>query len=121
METKIWVKQMKIFNGKGKLNRTWTKRSYQLMQRIRKIILVLTSPIWLPIYLIQGLAYYISHFLEETIYWMDGLLDKILNNTIPQLKDKKSKQINNCPTCELISTGGMFFDAECEEHGRGGY
>lgn len=62
--------------------RFYTQESYRLMERVRLVILVLTSPAWLPLYFWIVLA----DKLEDLLDILDGILQKVLDKIIPQIK-----------------------------------
>jgi hypothetical protein len=64
------------------MKRWYTKKSYELMVKVRLIIVILTSPLWLPFYLIALLG----DLIEEVLMWFDEKLDKFLDKVIPQIK-----------------------------------
>jgi hypothetical protein len=64
------------------LRRFYTQKSYKLMERARICIVIITSPLWLPLYLIVLLA----DKFESLLILADKLLQKFLDKTIPQIK-----------------------------------
>lgn len=65
-----------------KFRRYYTKKSYKLMKIGRVIILILFSPIWIPLLFIT----YIGTWLEDVLDVLDDVLDKFLDKVIPQIK-----------------------------------
>ena len=64
------------------MKRWYTKKSYELMVKVRLMIVILTSPLWLPFFLIALLG----DLVEELLMWLDEKLDKFLDKVIPQIK-----------------------------------
>lgn len=62
--------------------RFYTAKSNKLMLRVRLLILITFSPLWLPLYLTIVAAYK----LESLLDWFDDILQKILDKFIPQIK-----------------------------------
>lgn len=69
---------------KGNWKRFYTEKSYKLMTRTRIVLLILISPIWLPLYLLLRLMIVASDQLESLLDWGDDVLQKFLDKVIPQ-------------------------------------
>lgn len=61
------------------------------MNQVRLVVIVLTFPIWLPLKVLVQLGIW----MEDVLIFLDDLLDSILDVTIPQLKDKRRKNMKN--------------------------
>lgn len=69
---------------KGNWKRFYTPKSYKLMNQTRIVLLVLTAPIWLPLYLLLRIMLMASDLLENLLDLADDLLQKFLDKVIPQ-------------------------------------
>jgi len=58
--------------------RYYTEKSHKLMTRMRCIVLVLTSPLWLPVFLLIKIAY----GLEGLLDYLDSLLQRVLDKVV---------------------------------------
>ncbi|MET3505495.1 hypothetical protein ABMB67_001584 [Halalkalibacter oceani] len=64
------------------VSRFYTEKSHRLMLKVRLFVLILTSPIWLPLFLLTIAAYK----LEDLLDYLDKVLQKVLDKVIPQIK-----------------------------------
>lgn len=69
---------------KGNWKRFYTAKSYKTMNQTRVAILVVTSPLWLPLYLLLRVMEFGVVFLENLLEGADDLLQKFLDKVIPQ-------------------------------------
>lgn len=69
---------------KGNWKRFYSPKSYKLMSRTRIVLLVLTAPIWFPLYLLLRVMIVATDLLENLLDLADDLLQKFLDKVIPQ-------------------------------------
>lgn len=62
--------------------RVYTKKSHKLMLRVRLLILIITSPLWMPLQIIS----FVGYAIEDVLDLLDDLLQKVLDKVIPQIK-----------------------------------
>lgn len=58
------------------------------MRIVEVIILIILFPIWIPLWLMLNISYYLYISIENLMEMLDSLVNKFLDEVVPQLKDK---------------------------------
>ncbi|MFE8701036.1 hypothetical protein ACFYKX_10445 [Cytobacillus sp. FJAT-54145] len=66
----------------GKSRRWYTSASFRLMKRVRLLLVILLSPLWLPLYALATIGDWSGRVVDQ----LDSGLQRILDHIIPQKK-----------------------------------